>query len=618
MHMQLGTPTKVEKYEILEEIGRGGMATVYRARDLRLQRLVALKVMHPHLQGAKEARARFTREALTVARLRHPGLLEIFDYSGEDSDVGFIATELLTGPTLKRFCEQHRDLSAEAASCIAIQVADALAAAHAAGVIHRDVKPENIMFHEGRVKLTDFGIAQLLDVQGMTTTGQVLGSPGHMAPEQIEGKDCTPRTDIFALGTVLFGLATGELPFTGRNPHQVLKKIIEGDFRDPLQVNPRIGSLLRGIIVRCLELDPTRRYSSATELATALRAFVAEVGIEDPSVWLRDYLKDPAGFSQHFTTILIEQLTELGQRAARSRDYAKALAYWNRVLAIDDGNERVLAEVRNLSTHTRRHRMAFRTLWVALFCVAVASLGLVFKAAVPRRGVEEPIARDSKAGASRSSGPDSGAGTPRQPPSKPVLGTGVPHVNDAAVAADAGAVFPPDAGAKRRKRGVARKGRSKHSRSFGVKRVVRFRPYPANVSIAVDGGPLKPYGPSFREVELTPGKHFFRIVGAHGCCVDESFSAIIAPGREPWVVRRRLQFRPAGLYVVSNVPADVTVDGTARGRTRSVIQISQPKSLTAAHDVQISAPDHTSVNKRVQLRAGEVTTVHADLSSDQP
>src|SRR4029077_5047882 len=155
-------------------------------------------------------RARFAREAVTIARLKHPNILGIYDYSGEDSETHFIATELLTGPTLKQLVEQHPDVPAEIAACLTILIVRALGAAHAEGVIHRDVKPENAMIHENRaVKLTDFGIAQLVDVQGMTITGEVLGSPAHMAPEQIEGKDCDARSDIFSLGTVLYLLATG-------------------------------------------------------------------------------------------------------------------------------------------------------------------------------------------------------------------------------------------------------------------------------------------------------------------------------------------------------------------------------------------------------------------------
>ena len=341
--MQLGLPTSVEKYELLQEIGRGGMATVYRARDTRLQRLVALKVMHPHLQGSKEARARFAREALTVARLRHPGLLEIFDYSGEDSEVSFIATELLTGPTLKRFAELHPQIPAEVAACMGLQMAGALAAAHEAGVIHRDVKPENVMIHEGRLKLTDFGIAQLLDAQGMTTTGQVLGSPGHMAPEQIEGKDCTASSDLFALGTVLYLLATGELPFVGRNPHQVLKQIVEGKYRDPLLVRPAVGARMAAVLRRCLEVDPKARYDSVERLSQDLRDFVAEMGIADPDATLRLYLESPEDFATTFNKEVIERQADLGEVAARAGDYTKAREYWNRVLSMDETNARVLA-----------------------------------------------------------------------------------------------------------------------------------------------------------------------------------------------------------------------------------------------------------------------------------
>ena len=372
--MQLGIPTSVEKYELLEEIGCGGMATVYRARDLRLQRMVALKVMHPHLQGAKEARARFAREALTVARLRHPGLLEIFDYSGEQSDVSFIATELLTGPTLKRFVELHPHIPAEIAACMGLQVAGALAAAHQAGVIHRDVKPENVMIHEGRLKLTDFGIAQLLDTQGMTTTGQVLGSPGHMAPEQIEGKDCTAKTDIFALGTVLYLLTTGELPFAGRNPHQVLKQIVEGKFRDPLQVCPAAGAQMAGILRRCLSVDPEARYESAEALSRDLREFVADAGIHDPDATLRAYLDAPDEFAAAFSKDVIDHQVKLGERAAEARNYPKAREHWNRVLAIDESNARVLAAVQGLSRRERNRRFRQRIALVAASVGLIASL----------------------------------------------------------------------------------------------------------------------------------------------------------------------------------------------------------------------------------------------------
>src|SRR5210317_776114 len=259
---------KLEKYEVLDEIGHGGMATVYRARDSSLDRFVALKVLHPHLQRTSEARARFTREAKSVARLRHPHILEIYDYSGEASDETYIAAELLTGPTLKDFVLEHKEVPAEIAACIALQLAEALGAAHAKGIIHRDVKPENVLIHQDRcVKLTDFGIAYMVDTHTFTATGQILGSPGHMAPEQVEGSTCDARSDVFSLGTVLYFCSTGRLPFVGRNPHHLLKLLLGGEYPDPLRLHPAIGAELAAIMQKALARDPADRYQSAAEMS---------------------------------------------------------------------------------------------------------------------------------------------------------------------------------------------------------------------------------------------------------------------------------------------------------------------------------------------------------------
>ena len=179
--------TTLEKYEILEEVGQGGMATVYRARDLRLGREVALKVLHPHLARQEEARRRFRREAQAVARLRHPAILEIYDYSGEEVPTAYIATEFIRGESLRDHLERRAPELPEVGMMIAVQLLGALQHAHENGVIHRDVKPENVLIgHDGGIKLADFGIAHLADGQGMTVTGTLLGSPAHMSPEQIQ------------------------------------------------------------------------------------------------------------------------------------------------------------------------------------------------------------------------------------------------------------------------------------------------------------------------------------------------------------------------------------------------------------------------------------------------
>ena len=598
--------TQVEKYTVVDEIGHGGMATVYRARDTRLNRLVALKVMHPHLQGAKEARQRFAREALTVARLRHPSILEIYDYSGEDSEISFIATELLTGPTLKVFAENRGQLPPEIAACIAIQVARALGAAHAEGVVHRDVKPENVMLHESRcVKLTDFGIAQLVDVQGMTTTGQVLGSPAHMAPEQIEGRECDARADLFSLGTVLYMLATSKLPFSGNNPHSVLKRIMEGSYTDPLQVRPVIGNRLATVIRRLLEVDPARRYQSATELERDLTAFVTEMGLESPDETLARYLADPDGFEAAFKPQSIERLIALGEQAQKRGSIPSSLDYYNRVLALEDGNERVLLAVRRLG----RRSVVRRVVWASLaggLALGVVALALYLalkppstRAAVAARAPEVGALQQPRA-APASSAPARPTRVPAQasrPVTRPALGDPAPAARPRP--RPAGGSASPSASPQ----------------TGGAPRRVTFNPSPANVSIGVNGAAPREFGPAFREVELVPGVHRFKFVGAHDCCIDEEVSLRIPPGEGTHTVALQLKYRPAGLYVVTPMPANVFVDGgKISGRSRSVIQVPGLTDLEETHRIRVSAEGHRDHQQEVKVTAGQVVTVEVDLA----
>jgi len=577
---------QVGKYEIEEEIGHGGMATVYRARDNTLRRLVALKVMHPHLQGTAEARARFEREALSVARLHHPSILEIYDYSGDGSDMSYIATELLTGPTLREFADRYPEVPAEIAACLVIGIARALSAAHEEGIIHRDVKPENIMIHEGGVKLTDFGIAQLVDTVGMTTTGQVLGSPGHMAPEQIEGRDCNEATDLFSLGTVLYLLATGELPFTGSNPHAVLKRIVEGRFRDPLEVRGSISGELRGIIRRCLDTDPEQRYASAGALADDLQAFVGQMGIDDPKATLREYLQAPAEFSDRFRGELIESLTERGERAQASRKLPVAMDHFNRVLALDDGNERVLAAVQRLGRRSRMRRASLIGFGL------LTAVGLAF--AVLLR---------------LDAGGDSEAVVVRVPEPGPIV---APSSSPAPPSASTVRADAPKAGGDKPVVGPL-PGKPK-PRGRGP-RQVEFKPIPQNVSISVDGAAPRAFGPSFHGLKLQPGEHTFRFTGAHDCCVDAEVKRRIPPGPGTTTIIHRLQFKPAGLYVAADRAANVSVDdGAVAGRARNVLQVPHRRAMVQAHSVRVSAEGFRDHVQQVNLRAGQVKTLDVRLT----
>src|SRR3954465_15876597 len=188
-----------DRYRLIEEVGQGGMAVVFRAQDETLKREVAIKGLHQHLASEPESKARLEREAQAVAKLRHPNILEIFDYSGTSSTSSYIVTEFIDGQTLTQFLSTHIIGFSEVAALLAAEICGALGHAHGVGIIHRDVKPENVMIRrDGLVKLMDFGIAQMLDLARMTVTGQLLGSPAYMAPEIVEGKRIDFRTDVFS------------------------------------------------------------------------------------------------------------------------------------------------------------------------------------------------------------------------------------------------------------------------------------------------------------------------------------------------------------------------------------------------------------------------------------
>ena len=292
---------QLAKYQIVEELGHGGMATVYRAKDLRLERDVAVKIIHKHLRESVEVGKRFEAEARAVAKLRHPNIIEVYDVSGEDEHEKYIVVELSRGSTLaprargvRARCPPKSRLRWASSS------ASALAHAHAAGVIHRDLKPENVLIETDgdiRVKLTDFGIAKILDAQGVTSTGQVLGSPAHMAPEQIEGGDVDARTDVFGLGVLLYECLVGHLPFEGKNPAQVLRRVLDGSYaargsRAPCGGRAMVQDPCPSARQRCGRSVRLRRSSARRPCATSSTS----LGVSDPAAELRAFFANPEAY----------------------------------------------------------------------------------------------------------------------------------------------------------------------------------------------------------------------------------------------------------------------------------------------------------------------------------
>jgi eukaryotic-like serine/threonine-protein kinase len=271
-----------DRYELEELVGTGGMSSVYKARDRLLERNVALKVLHPHYSDDAEYVERFRREARSVAQLSHPHIVTVID-RGEDGGQQFIVFEFIDGENLKQLIGRIGPLPVRRAVELALEIADALAFAHDHDLVHRDVKPQNVLLTpDGDAKVTDFGIARSLDVeQGVTQTGTVLGTSNYLSPEQASGKPVTPATDVYSLGVVLFELLTGEVPFPGENFVAVAMKHINEPPPDLTEKRPDVPLRLVAAVERALEKDPSRRFQSMGEFASELQQCLAEMASAD-------------------------------------------------------------------------------------------------------------------------------------------------------------------------------------------------------------------------------------------------------------------------------------------------------------------------------------------------
>jgi len=280
--MPVAPGTRLGPYEILAPVGSGGMGEVYRARDSKLDRTVAVKVLPPHMAEDREALARFEREAKAVAALSNPGILAIFDF-GSQEGVAYAAMELLEGETLRARLISG-PLSPRKAVDYGLQICQALAAAHETGIVHRDLKPDNVFLtHEGRVKVLDFGLAKVarpkappghdpgrgetLDLTPMTEPGTVMGTVGYMSPEQVRGEETDHRSDIFSFGSILYEMLSGRRAFKGDSAVETMSAILKSEPPDLAESNRSLNPAFERIVRHCLEKRPGERFQSARDLA---------------------------------------------------------------------------------------------------------------------------------------------------------------------------------------------------------------------------------------------------------------------------------------------------------------------------------------------------------------
>ena len=262
------------RYQLNERIAAGGMGEVWRCTDVLLRREVAVKVLLPSLVSDAEFIARFRVEARMMAALRHPGIVQVHDY-GEEAEVGgdrldFLVMEYIEGAPLSKWIKSTGRLGVTETISIVAQAAQALHVAHSAGIVHRDVKPSNLLVRpDGLIVLVDFGVARSADITGLTGTNMVLGTAHYMAPEQATGQPVSAETDVYALGAVAYCCLTGRPPFTGDNPLHVVAQHLQGE---PPALPPEIPAPVAALVARALAKDPAARYPSAAAFAEAARA----------------------------------------------------------------------------------------------------------------------------------------------------------------------------------------------------------------------------------------------------------------------------------------------------------------------------------------------------------
>ncbi len=564
------------RYELGEELGEGGMATVFRARDKELRRDVAVKVLFPHLARRDEIVRRFQREARAAAGLEHPNIMRIYDVGGaEGDDPPYIVMEMIRGRSLLAEVEQRGPMLAEVVACVGALLADALAAAHKASIVHRDMKPANVMIAPGgKILLTDFGVARLETEDSLVTkTGALLGTPAYMSPEQASGDIATAKSDVYSLGATLYQLATGSLPYAG-SPARVLAQIAMGTMVAPVKKRPAVGPDLSRLIERMMAVEPEQRVPTAVTAANELRALASAGGLGEPADELAAYFADFDVYVKARTPNIVAAVVGAAKQALAEAKLPRAMALADHASALAPDDPAVTALIERVAEGGRATRR--KKVW-GIAAVGLALAGGGTAVAYKLVGNDEATPAGLDAAVIVSVPPDAA--------SLSALDAAPSLVIDAAVEilTDAAPVRQRDAGTQRRDAAVA------------LAVIDASEPVPAPVDAAIveppqqgtivvnaapwcdvtiDGQPRgrQQIGKRFA-VNIDPGVHTV-ICEQTGLDRNWTKQVEVAPGKTVTANGSLLR------TVVVTIETDVTIDGVAY-RAGSTVQLDGRKRVEA-------------------------------------
>jgi len=549
------------RYQLEQELGRGGMATVFLATDLRLARRVAVKLMHPGTDGSRAER--FRREAEMVASLKHPNVLEIHDF-GEDVARGpFLVCEWVQGENLRELARGLSPVPPEAAAVVGWELARALGEAHSRGIVHRDVKPENVLVARGGpLKLADFGIAALADQERLTSTGAITGSLAYMAPERIDTGAFSPASDVYAVGVILFELCASATPHGGKGSAHLAASVMTKDAPPLAEIVPGTPMSLSALVARCLARDSRDRPANGEELAPLLEEVVGRIA-GPPAEESRAFFQDPKAYAARWNEARFHRLLSEGRSLLAKGEGAQAARILNEALRLRPGSPEVMSLLRERPKARRAKALVLAAVLAGILsAVGVAGWGV--------QG-EEPRA-----------GATSGEPGPGVPPALPQEAAhsapleAAPSHPEAPLRLQESAGPPPEPG---------RVASHTEPRTVGAR---------GTQSTASEGRPAQRTPANVRARSTPPAPS-----DSPGSLPDASTH--LAVGTDPAPATE--SERPATLKVTTRPWAEVFVDGQSRGYTPRVRELSLSPGV---HRLRFVNPLCHAEEEVLEVAAGEV------------